>query len=231
MPSPYVSNSCGFSCGGRYGRGGICSLPTGPVRQGKQGGPVQEGSRSGQYGGGGGCTYIITSWSHHNKQPVKQQRRYLFKALSPLMYWNILVLIVFCPYFFLQHVWICIIRLQQSYLIYYISINSYEHLHRCRDNTYNMCKLWASMRAATTTHSVQLIGKMWCIYTRNIVWDEFGSMKTIKQKHARLFQNILVILGIPRMIKKPGNFGKSSAFLEKALLFLQTTKTWQSEKK
>jgi hypothetical protein len=41
-------------------------------------------------------------------------------------------------------------------------------------------------------------------------------------KHARLFQNIL---GIPRMIKKPGNFGKSRAFLEKALLFLQTTKT------
>jgi hypothetical protein len=51
---------------------------------------------------------------------------------------------------------------------------------------------------------------------------EFGSIKTIKQKHARLFQNIL---GIPRMIKKPGNFGKSRAFFEKALLFLQTTKT------
>ncbi len=41
-------------------------------------------------------------------------------------------------------------------------------------------------------------------------------------KHARLFQNIL---GIPRMIKKPGNFGKSRACLEKALLFRQTTKT------
>jgi hypothetical protein len=41
-------------------------------------------------------------------------------------------------------------------------------------------------------------------------------------KHARLFQNIL---GIPRMIKKPGNFGKSRAFSENARLFLQTTKT------
>jgi hypothetical protein len=41
-------------------------------------------------------------------------------------------------------------------------------------------------------------------------------------KHAQLFQNIL---GIPRMIKKPGNFGKSRALLEKALLFLQRTKT------
>jgi hypothetical protein len=48
-------------------------------------------------------------------------------------------------------------------------------------------------------------------------------MKTLQlMKQARLFQNIL---GIPRMIKKPGNFGKSRAFLEKALLFLQTTKT------
>jgi hypothetical protein len=36
-------------------------------------------------------------------------------------------------------------------------------------------------------------------------------MKTFQLiKHARLFQNIL---GIPRMIKKPGNFGKSRAFL------------------
>jgi hypothetical protein len=35
-------------------------------------------------------------------------------------------------------------------------------------------------------------------------------MKTFQlMKHARLFQNIL---GIPRMIKKPGNFGKSRAF-------------------
>jgi hypothetical protein len=41
-------------------------------------------------------------------------------------------------------------------------------------------------------------------------------------KHAWLFQNIL---GIPRMIKKPGNFGKSRACLENAGLFLQTTKT------
>jgi hypothetical protein len=41
-------------------------------------------------------------------------------------------------------------------------------------------------------------------------------------KHARLFQNIL---GIPRMIKKPGNFEKSRAFSENARLFLQTTKT------
>jgi hypothetical protein len=41
-------------------------------------------------------------------------------------------------------------------------------------------------------------------------------------KQARLFQNIL---GIPRMIKKPGNFGKSRAFSENARLFLQTTKT------
>jgi hypothetical protein len=41
-------------------------------------------------------------------------------------------------------------------------------------------------------------------------------------KHARLFQNIL---GIPRMIKKPGIFGKSRAFSENARLFLQTTKT------
>jgi len=41
-------------------------------------------------------------------------------------------------------------------------------------------------------------------------------------KHARLFQNIL---GIPRMIKKPGNFGKIRAFSENARLFLQTTKT------
>jgi hypothetical protein len=40
-------------------------------------------------------------------------------------------------------------------------------------------------------------------------------------KHARLFQNIL---GIPRMIKKPGNFGKSRACLENVRLFLQTTK-------
>jgi hypothetical protein len=48
-------------------------------------------------------------------------------------------------------------------------------------------------------------------------------MKTFQLlKHARLFQNIL---GIPRMIKKPGNFEKSRAFSEKALLFLQTTKT------
>jgi hypothetical protein len=51
---------------------------------------------------------------------------------------------------------------------------------------------------------------------------EFGSIKTIKQKHARLIQNIL---GIPRMIKKPGNFGKIRAFSENARLFLQTTKT------
>jgi hypothetical protein len=48
-------------------------------------------------------------------------------------------------------------------------------------------------------------------------------MKTFQLiKQARLFQNIL---GIPRMIKKPDNFGKSRAFSEKALLFLQTTKT------
>jgi hypothetical protein len=35
------------------------SLAAGPVRQGKEGGPVQEGSRSGRYGGGGGggCMY------------------------------------------------------------------------------------------------------------------------------------------------------------------------------
>jgi hypothetical protein len=30
----------------------ICSLPAGPVRQGKEGGPDREGSRSGRYGGG-----------------------------------------------------------------------------------------------------------------------------------------------------------------------------------
>jgi len=35
-------------------------------------------------------------------------------------------------------------------------------------------------------------------------------------KQARLFQNIL---GIPRMIIKPGNFGKSRAFSKKARLF------------
>jgi len=94
--------------------GGICSLPAGPVRQGKKSGSrrrtgtagsswprtLQAGrygkdSRAGQYRrevrsvwGEGGGAYIITSWSHHNRQPVKQQRRYLFKALSPLMYWN-----------------------------------------------------------------------------------------------------------------------------------------------
>ncbi len=64
MPSPYVSNSCGFSCGGRYGLGGICSLPAGPVRQGKQGGPVWEGSRSGGQVGigvGGGEGVALTS--------------------------------------------------------------------------------------------------------------------------------------------------------------------------
>ncbi len=32
------------------------------VRQGKEGGPVREGSRSGRYGGGGGCTYGTDSW-------------------------------------------------------------------------------------------------------------------------------------------------------------------------
>ncbi len=53
-------------------------------------------------------------------------------------------------------------------------------MHKCIDNPYNMYKLWTSNRAATTPHSVQLIGK--CIYTRNIVWDDFGSIKTIKQK-------------------------------------------------
>ncbi len=48
-------------------------------------------------------------------------------------------------------------------------------------------------------------------------------MKTFQlMKHARLFQNIL---GIPRMIKKPGNLGKSRACLENAQLFLQTTNT------
>ncbi len=33
------------------------------------------------------------------------------------------------------------------------------------------------------------------------------------------------------MIKKPGNFGKSRAFSENSRLFLQTTKTWPTEKK
>jgi hypothetical protein len=43
------------------------------------------------------------------------------------------------------------------------------------------------------------------------------TMKTFQlMKHARLFQNIL---GIPRMIKKPGIFGKSWAFSENARLF------------
>ena len=44
----------------------------------------------------------------------------------------------------------------------------------------------------------------------------------VSTDEAQLFQNIL---GIPRMIKKPGNFGKSRAFSENARLFLQTTKT------
>jgi hypothetical protein len=46
-------------------------------------------------------------------------------------------------------------------------------------------------------------------------------------KHAWLFQNIL---GIPRMIKKQGNFGKSRAWLENGRLFLQTTKLDQPRK-
>jgi hypothetical protein len=55
------------------------------------------------------------------------------------------------------------------------------------------------------------------------VWHRFTTMETFQlMEHARLFQNIL---GIPRMIKRPGNFGKGRAWLEKALLFLQTTKT------
>jgi hypothetical protein len=40
-------------------------------------------------------------------------------------------------------------------------------------------------------------------------------------KHARLFQNIL---GIPRMIKKPGNFGKSRAFWKKPYFFFKRLK-------
>jgi hypothetical protein len=52
---------------------------------------------------------------------------------------------------------------------------------------------------------------------------QIKTMETFQlMKHARLFQNML---GIPRMIKKPGNFGKSRACLENAWLFLQTTKT------
>jgi hypothetical protein len=64
---------------------------------------------------------------------------------------------------------------------------------------------------------------------RNKISSQSSTIETITtmetfqlMKHARLFQNIL---GIPRMIKKPGNFGKSRAYLEKALLFLQTTIT------
>ena len=52
-------------------------------------------------------------------------------------------------------------------------------------------------------------------------------------KHARLFQNIL---GIPRMIKKPGIFGKrlkldqlgkSRAFSKKALLFPENARLFR----
>ncbi len=38
----------------------ISSLPAGPVWQGKEGGPVQEDSRSGRYGGGG--LHVRNSW-------------------------------------------------------------------------------------------------------------------------------------------------------------------------
>ncbi len=51
----------GLSRADRYSRQFLTTRPNRPVRQGKQGGPVQEGSRSGRYGGRGGCTYIITS--------------------------------------------------------------------------------------------------------------------------------------------------------------------------
>ena len=46
-------------------------------------------------------------------------------------------------------------------------------------------------------------------------------------KHAQLFQNIL---GIPRMIKKPGIFGKSRAFSENARLFRLKLRTQDSLK-
>jgi len=50
-------------------------------------------------------------------------------------------------------------------------------------------------------------------------------MKTFQMmKQARLFQNIL---GIPRMIKKPGIFGKSRAFSKKALLFPENARLFR----
>jgi hypothetical protein len=39
-----------FLSGGRYGRGGICSLPAGPVRQGKKSGSAGGFSRADRYG-------------------------------------------------------------------------------------------------------------------------------------------------------------------------------------
>jgi hypothetical protein len=65
-----VFGECGHKCLSAPGNTvRICSLPAGPVRQGKEGGLVQEGSRSGRYGGVGGvgCTYgtaesSVDSW-------------------------------------------------------------------------------------------------------------------------------------------------------------------------
>ncbi len=48
----------------RYSRQFLTMHPNRPVRQGKQGGPVQEGSRSGRYGGGVARTEQLSySWA------------------------------------------------------------------------------------------------------------------------------------------------------------------------
>jgi hypothetical protein len=71
-----------------------------------------------------------------------------------------------------------------------------------------------------TTFFTPLTNKICPQSNKNITITTMKSFQLMK--HARLFQNIL---GIPRMIKKPGIFGKSRAFSENARLFLQTTKT------
>jgi hypothetical protein len=109
----------GLSWADRYSRQFLTTGPNRPVRQGKQGGPVQEGSRSGWYGGRGGLHL------HHNQLITSQQ---------------------------------------------------------------------------TTSEAAKAI-----------FIQGFISIDVLK--HARLFQNIL---GIPCMIKKPGNFGKSRACLQTA---------------
>ncbi len=110
----------------RYSRQFLTTHPTGrPVRQGYQGGPVQEGSQVGMGGGG---------WRLHDNQLITSQQ--------------------------------------------------------------------------TTSEAAKAI-----------FIQGFISIDVLK--HARLFQNIL---GIPRMIKKPGNFGKSRAVLKKAHFFFKRLK-------